>query len=179
VKSFVIALAFLVSGCATTWSMPLTTVTAEDQGKMYVCLDLPDAVLPDAHKATSRWDTAIHQWRHVVVVDHASPWMTTCSKWVHETTIVPKDDSPTHVVAAYASAIGGSEILLIKGRYERDVAGILMHELGHSLGAQHVPGTLMDRWWAPGTYVCPDKTTVAQVAAWNQVDVRILSWCDR
>lgn len=146
---------------------------------MYVCLDLPDEVLPAAHRALLKWDNAIHQWRHIVIIDHASPWMTTCSKWVHETSIIPKDDSINHHIMAYASTVGGSEVLLIKGRYEVDVEGIIMHEIGHTLGAQHVPWTLMNDTWGHGMYMCPDKTTVAQVAAWNQVDISILSWCDR
>lgn len=75
--------------------------------------------------------------------------------------------------------VGGREISLVKGRYEQDVTGILLHEIGHALGAQHVPGTLMNPRWTPGEFTCPDATTVAQVAAWNKVDLGLLQWCWR
>lgn len=103
---------------------------------------------------------------------------TACTYIVSE---VASDDptmEETHKdAAAWVSMIGGSHVYMRKGHYEHDVAGLVMHEIGHLLGAQHVPYTLMHQTWERLMFVCPDATTVAQVAAWNQVDIRLFSWC--
>jgi len=36
----------------------------------------------------------------------------------------------------------------------------------------------MNSSYSPTLYQCIDATTIAQVAAWNQVDIDILSWCN-
>lgn len=161
------------------WITPALSVPEQDQGHAYICLDLPDASLPGAHEAVAEWDHALHQWRHVVPVDHGKPWLDTCSIWVHEDANAPEDNdtSPRSHALAWASTIGGSEISMRKGWYEQDVNGILQHELGHTFGAQHVAGTLMNPRWSPHAFICPDRTTVAQVAAWYQINLDMLSYC--
>jgi len=174
-------LSILVSGCVgTQWTKPALEVPAFEQGHIYVCLDLPDASLPGAHDAVDKWDRALHQWRHVEAVDHGKPWLTTCTLWVHEAKDAPQDnDSGTNQPKplAWTSTLGGFEISLKKGWYEQDVSGILQHEMGHAFGAQHVAGTLMNPSWYPHAFTCPDKTTVAQVAAWWQINLDGLSYC--
>lgn len=170
--------AALSAGCiGPEWSKPATEVPVEEQGHIYVCLDLPDASLPGAHDAVAQWDRALHQWRHVDAVDHGKPWLDTCTVWVHEGKVGNDDDGRNHVPLAQTSVLGGFEITLKKGWYEQDTSGILQHELGHAFGAQHVFGTLMTPHWVPGAFVCPDRTTVAQVAAWWRIDMGILSYC--
>lgn len=92
-------------------------------------------------------------------------------------TDVPIDEAANHHPLAETSMVGGFEIRMRKGWYEQDIPGILMHEMGHAFGAQHVDGTLMNPTWAPHRFVCPDKTTVAQVAAWWQINLDTLSYC--
>jgi hypothetical protein len=168
----------LVSGCiGPEWSKPSLEVPSSEQGHIYVCLDLPKEQLPAAHVAVSQWDRALHQWKNVVAVDGGMPWKVTCTVWVHESTDTGPGEAANHHSLAWASALGGSEVSLRKGWYEQDTVGILMHELGHVFGAQHVPGTLMDPQWSSHTFKCPDATTVAQVAAWNQINLESLSHC--
>lgn len=173
-------LTVLSSGCfGPEWARPALEVPEGEQGHAYICLDLPDASLPGAHDAVNQWDRALHQWRHVVAVDHGNPSTTTCSIWVHEDASAPEDNdyTPRRMALAWASTLGGCEISMRKGWYEQDVSGILQHELGHTFGAQHVAGTLMNPKWSPHTFICPDKTTVAQVAAWYEINLDMLSYC--
>lgn len=179
-RTLVVCLAALSSGCATVqWLQPTVEIPLTEQGHIYVCLDLPNEQLPAAHVAVTQWDRSLHRWKHVVAIDGGRPWLNTCTVWVHETSKVPQDDRVNHRPLAWTSMVGGSEILMRKGWYERDTAGILMHEMGHAFGAQHVGGTLMDQTWSPHTFECPDATTVAQVAAWNQINIELLGYCYR
>ncbi len=168
-SAFILAITLLI-GCGPTW-VPPGIPANESPTKVFVCLDLPPERVQAATVAVETWDKSLSQWKHVVAVPgHDEP----CTVWVHEVTEpYPGDEK----ALAWASTIGGHEISMRRGRYEQDVTGILLHELGHTFGAQHVPGTLMHPNWSPHIYVCPDATTVAQVAAWNKVNLAMLSWC--
>lgn len=113
---------------------------------------------------------AIHKWKNlqpVIGVSEACDY-----------TIVESNEKPAHPNAlASTSGIGGREITLYKGRYEADTLGITLHEMGHALGARHMAGTLMAPQAQYNVYKCPDAATVAQVAAANDVDPSLLSWC--
>lgn len=163
----------LVGGCEPRWTTPKTVGTLEQPTEATVCLDLPFEQVPSARLAVEGWDRALGQWRRITARVGA-PWNSTCTYWVHETTNVNIDDD--HAIA-WASMLGGHEISMRKGWYEHDTTGILLHELGHAFGAQHVPGTLMNAtYWRHG-FTCPDATTVAQVAAFNHVNLALLCWC--
>lgn len=160
-------------GCMKEWTTPQTN-TFDVPDTWYVCLNLPKEHLPDAIDATRLWDRALHQWKHVQPVTNLSG--PACRVRVFEVDIDPVSD-PEQTALAWTSMIGGREIMMKKGRYEQDVKGVLLHELGHAFGAQHVPGTLMNPGLLPSTPRCPDATTVAQVAAWNNVNLELLTWC--
>ena len=166
----------LISCAGVQWSRPID-VPPEDAGHVFVCIDLPKERWDAADEAVRQWDYAIHQWKHVEAVNGGVPYRDTCSLWVHETTEPLDDEATNHHALAWASMLGGFEISMMKGRYEHDVTGILMHEMGHAFGAQHVAGTLMNPQWYPHGFICPDATTVAQVAAWNQVNLDTLRYC--
>jgi hypothetical protein len=159
--------------CSPSWRKPPVSLANLDRSStVYICLDLPDAQQKAASDAVEMWDKAIGNWKHLVATKSHDD--TFCGLWVHETTAMHSKD-PTAL--AWASAIGGREIFMKVGRYEKDTKGILMHELGHALGAQHVVGSLMNATWAPGTFLCPDIQAVGQVAAFHDVDIETLSWC--
>ena len=163
-------LAILLVACSTKWTEPPPRVP-NPRAPILVCLDLPAEHMPAAIQAVMLWDRALHSWRPVEAHFQLD---LDCQVWVHETTRA-NPESPNAL--AWASDVGGHEISMLKGHYEQDVAGILLHELGHALGAQHVVGELMTPNWVPGAFRCPDVTTVAQVAAWNHTRLDKLSWC--
>lgn len=165
--------AILTLSCSPSWHKPPASLAnLHDSGKAYVCLDLPDAQLKAAVEAVEMWDKAIGNWKHLVPVKaHNESY---CGFWVHETT----ENHPKNPESlAWASRIGGREIFMKIGSYEKDTKGILQHELGHALGAQHVRGTLMNANWSPGAFVCPDVTTVSQISAFHGINLETLSWC--
>ena len=109
------------------------------------------------------WDKAVGNWRHVRVTRES------CEVVVQEGSC---DGEPL----ACTDKLGGSVVTLVPGRYEGARESILLHELGHVLGAQHVGGTLMSPTYERG-YTCPDVYTVVQVAAYQKANLEYFSWC--
>ena len=161
----------LIPGCS---SIKHTSPPKLDEppayGTIYICLALPQESLPGALAAVDKWDRALHRWRAVEAIEG---YNSVCSYWVGEVAYANMYDP---YALAWASAIGGHEVYMRKGRYEIDVEGILSHELGHCFGAQHVPMGLMAPTWIPNGYKCPDILTLAQVAAWNQLPLTMMRW---
>ena len=154
------------------WSEPRLALNGQLTTTATVCLYLPEKQINEAIKAVEDWDHSLRGWKHLVAVNAFGSDIF-CGYTIREMN-PPENDS---VVLAEASMIGGHEIRLYRGRYEMDTKGIVMHELGHCLGAQHVSGTLMNPHWYKNAFRCPDQVTVAQVAAFNQVNLGRLAWC--
>lgn len=172
---FVVLLSLLCMACAPEWTRPVMgNVTVASKGHVFVCLDLPEAQMPAAREAVSTWNQALGEWKEVVALEGK---VEPCSIWVHE--ISPKEaaDAGHPSSLAYAPLGRDGEVRLVKSRYEKATTIILMHEMGHVFGAQHVPGTLMNTRYNSGMTSCPDKTTVAQVAAWAHIPLDLLGWC--
>lgn len=154
--------------------MPKLNDTGDAPITQYVCIDVPDTQVSSVEDAVAAWSKALFQWKRLVSVV-GKPDVIKCDYTVQQTDDVNMDDD---AAMAWASMIGGRTVLLTRGRYEEDTIGIVLHEMGHLLGAQHVAGTLMNATYNKGM-VCPDVTTVAQVAAWNRVNLRLLGWCQQ
>lgn len=170
---FVATLVLLFTLSCAQWSKPSASPSSEP-GTWTVCLNLPEKHEEEAVNAVELWDKALNRWQRIrpahVVDDDLS-----CRVFVHETTAPAPEASPNAL--AWTSQVGGREVWMKKGRYEHDVTTILLHELGHAFGAQHVPGSLMNPSWSWYNKKCPDATTVAQVAAWNKINLGLMSWC--
>lgn len=169
-----LGLVTVTTSCAPEWTRPAQNGSWYPATTVYVCLDLPKEQLPAAHLAVEGWDHSLSQWKHLVAVDNQRG--DDCTYWVHEVTDDGIAEEDKHALA-WASMLGGHEISMRKGWYEHDTTGILLHELGHAFGAQHVPGTLMNATYFRHGFICPDATTVAQVAAFNRINLALLCWC--
>lgn len=87
--------------------------------------------------------------------------------------IVDKKDlslSQQDKVLAFVDNIGGNVLYLIKDTIqEKQLRGLLLHEAGHLLGAQHKNHSLMNATYSFSLYNCIDKETVIQVADYNNI----------
>jgi hypothetical protein len=171
-KVFIVATIALVLffSCVTeNWVSPTVTGGFDNQ-VCNVCVNVADECLSDVSDAVQTWDKSLKNWKRFVVNSGSY-----CCINISETDLTEKYENTN--VLAYTPSLGSREIFLIRGRYERAVQLIVLHEMGHALGAQHVPGTLMASHLNTISRLCPDATTVAQVAAWNKIDIESLSWC--
>lgn len=60
----------------------------------------------------------------------------------------------------------------------RDVAGVVMHELGHVLGAGHDHAGLMAPVYSPAAARCIDRDAMAMVASAQRLPLPRLNWCE-
>lgn len=164
-----VVLSLLTSSCAATWHLVPNRYQEETQSTAYVCVQLPNAERAEAFKAIELWDEAIGTWKHLSAIESADN--AGCAYSIIETT------NSREGAMAWTETIGGRRIWLTIGRYEYATLGIVLHEMGHALGAQHVDGTLMNPVYSKLEMQCPDRDTVEQVAAWNHVNLDMLSWC--
>lgn len=135
-----------------------------------VCISVDNDSLLETIEAVKAWDTAIGKWRQLIPVVGSNE---TCNYIIKE---VDADES-VGIFTLASTHLFGREIKLYKNRYELDVLGVVLHELGHVLGAKHLEGTLMAPHIDYGRYKCPDAPTVAQVAMANGVDPSTFNWC--
>ena len=169
-RAKIAALGLFAACCAPAWSNPVEPLV--EPGTITVCVDLPEKRIEGARQAISLWEGSLRNWKRVVMVEATDG--PGCDKIVIEAE--PEADTKPET-AAWVNGTGGREIRMVRGRYEYDVTGFLLHELGHAFGAQHLAGTLMNPTISYFGPRCPDGPTVAQVAAWNRVEIELLSWC--
>ncbi|SEO24339.1 Matrixin [Rhodospirillales bacterium URHD0017] len=99
--------------------------------------------------------------------------------------IVAKVDSG-HQLARDRSALavtvgnrGGGIVYIIADRFStRDLTAVLLHEVGHTLGAGHDPhGNLMAPVYDRNNGHCIDRGAVAMVASAQRLPLNQLNWC--
>lgn len=163
--------ACLLLACCTsnTWREPVST-SVREPAVQRVCIDVSDDQLPDVKEAIGAWNHALQRW---MTFEAVTDDKGTCDYTIQETVQVCLFD---HNALAWTSSVGGRSIYLTSGRYEVATTAVVVHELGHAFGAQHIAGTTMSKEYHANAR-CPDMVTVAQVAAWNHVDIGLVSWC--
>lgn len=164
----VLLLCGFIPACTTQWTY--APQTAGVRPPIHVCIQAPASNRDQMVLAIHAWDQAVGGWRHVVLSD------TACEIQVEETTQTTVCQTPNAL--ACTTGLGEGTVYMIKGRYEGDPMGVLLHEIGHALGAQHLDGTLMSPDYHRH-YDCPDEETVLQVAAYQHVALTAMRWCYR
>lgn len=140
--------------------------------KETMCVDVARAQLPRVLEAIHAWDSAISNWKRLV--PKIGKDLDLCDYVIVE---VEPEESVSPMTLATTSSIRGRLIKLYRGRYEVDALSVVLHEIGHALGARHMSGTMMNPQIMYNIYKCPDAATVAQVAVANDLDPSTLSWC--
>jgi predicted Zn-dependent protease len=85
-----------------------------------------------------------------------------------------------HIALAFTDRIGGNTLYLVRDRLDNDqVRGIMMHEMGHLLGAEHHmgDGILMNPQYNSNNAQCVDYDTLKQVALYQHLEISKLNYC--
>lgn len=157
--------------CEPTWVPRQPTNAWILQENASVCIEVSKDQIPAVVDAIKGWDRAIGKWKRLkprIGIDES------CDYTIKE---VNPPLFRSELALATTDAIGGRRIELYRGRYEIDTLTVVLHELGHALGARHMIGTLMAPNLEYRAYRCPDAATVAQVAIANAVDPTLFIWC--
>jgi hypothetical protein len=83
-----------------------------------------------------------------------------------------------HLILACTDQIGGGTLYLVRDRLDNAwVSGVMMHEIGHLLGANHHDKTLMSSAFNVENAHCIDLETLQQVAKYQGLDYRKMNYC--
>lgn len=98
--------------------------------------------------------------------------------------LIPEKAKGKGMTLAWANDIGGTKIWAIRDRFETpDLFPIMLHELGHILGAGHeedkpeFSGYLMYPHYSRGTYNCVDGRAMKKVAEFQMLIPDRLNYC--
>ena len=94
--------------------------------------------------------------------------------------MVGHQDHGRSKVLAFTEKIGGNHLYVVRDRIRNDfMTGIIMHEIGHLLGAEHQNGedNLMYPSFRLNNSRCIDKSTLEQVARYQNLPMAGLNYC--
>ena len=79
---------------------------------------------------------------------------------------------------AWADAIGGNRVYFIRNRIRDEwMMGVVLHEIGHLLGARHDGGYLMQSHFNLEEYSCIDERAMKLVAEYQHLPMDRLNYC--
>jgi hypothetical protein len=203
-SGFVWFLCLLLSICSLSCFLPRTYSFAyvnsshsrvHSQGriqKIYIDKDFGNADAVAIQDALNQWSYALNGYIEfqTITVDlvHGSmeplresergeAWLL--MKIDSNNPLVVFHDKPEHPALAFCEAIGGHHLYLIRDRIPNEnVRGVVMHEVGHLLGAEHRWGDgLMNPAYHESVSQCIDKDTLTQVAAYQHLPVENMNYC--
>ncbi len=87
-------------------------------------------------------------------------------------------DSQGATTLAFVNEVGGNRLYIIRDRVANEwVRGVVMHEIGHLLGATHDNIYLMGKYYNFTYYRCIDEGTIKMVAEYEHIPVSKLNYC--
>jgi hypothetical protein len=147
----------ILSGCLYNNEYPNPPQMLNEKQTMSVCLNIPDK--EEGKASIEDWNKALNGFWKFEIIE------TNCDI---EVSIVDDPSNESKLAAAYSNVFFSPNpyIVFYKNKYSKEkVHGVLIHELGHILGAYHLQGTTMDPGYNPYHMECPDEATMVQVAA--------------
>lgn len=120
----------------------------------------------DAGKAIEENVQTTHQGIVVLWLNHDDPALA--SSDIGEGTL------------AFVNGIGNANLLVVIADRigSRNLRVILLHELGHAIGAMHVNGpSLMNPYYGPDQLPCVDATTATQIAGYQHIPLDTINYC--
>jgi len=143
-------------------------------------------------EAVEQWQYALNGYFRFEIDDHygmgvsemqeaerGSAWLILKINSKNEM-VVGHDLAGKHITLAFVNNIGGNRIFVIRDRINNNqVKGIVMHEIGHLLGASHVneDDDLMNPIYDNANSQCIDKNTMQQVAQFQHLKFDNLNYC--
>jgi hypothetical protein len=89
-------------------------------------------------------------------------------------------DHANSLTLAFANALGGNRIYVIRDRVENSwVTGLMLHEMGHLLGAAHDGHDLMAPTYNWEACRCIDYEALQEVAQYQHLPLQQLNYCVR
>ena len=153
-----------------------------------LAFDNQDVIIINA--AIAQWNYALNGWLHLhivgyVFVDDAeltkyhSGWLFVKALSTDKLTIMhDKEQKPGYHALGFVNDIGGNQLFIIRERLDNEqVLGILLHEIGHLLGAQHDEAGLMVQYYNEIDYQCIDENTIKEIAVHEKLPVATLNYC--
>jgi hypothetical protein len=155
--------------------------------------------------AIAEWNLVLNGWVKIVLMTHSEPgidqhphdYPTTFRTWEAGQTLQKSAeqsgdgwviyaahqgdkmlDDTTPEMIAFVRGPGQHYIVIITDRLgTKSLKNIVMHEMAHLLGAQHVSNPSLESNYYDGRNDCIDKITVAQVASTLRIPLAQLSYC--
>lgn len=93
---------------------------------------------------------------------------------------IPPAANPNMIDLAWTDLSNHHVIYVVRDRVAltSDITPIMLHEIGHVLGAQHIPGYgLMNPTFDAQEYKCVDSNAADQIAEYNNIDRQFLNFC--
>lgn len=155
---------------------------------VYIDGDFGEADQLSIDDAIQQWNYALNGYAELRVIDRqfdVNPMASTVrdrnSMLVHKINshnLMVRDESVWYWTLGFVERIGARDIYLVRDRLENeDVPYVLLHELGHALGARHRSEGLMSPHYSKVRYRCIDKETMRQVARYNHWPADRLNYC--
>lgn len=196
--AFLLLSFFVFSACITTrvsnytqtLPSPYTTIYKD----VYIDTSFSDDDKTEIETALNKWNYALNRSIYFNIRNSDSTITINDIKYVNDIkgvliirvdsscTFKPEDTTDkygVHRILGWANSIGGNKIFLVRDRISQtDVSLIVMHELGHILGAEHINyKSLMYSQYTPDYYKCIDQATIKAVADYNKIDTKYLNYC--
>lgn len=89
-----------------------------------------------------------------------------------------KPGEKQYYTLAWVNEIGGNRMWVIRDRISNEqMTGIMLHEFGHLLGAEHDTVYLMQPHYKWEDYRCVDYEALKRVAKWQHLPMERLNYC--